>query len=180
MTSAPLDTDLFIGVAPFLAVAQEKSFKRAAQKLGVTTAAVSKSIKVLEEHLDVKLLIRTSRSVNLTAEGLLYAEKCQAAVHHLRTGRDLLAANSNKPHGELHVALPFLFAPILVKCLPQFFAQYPSLSVRLHTADTLSNLVDENIDVALRIGTLADTSHLVKVLFRLRWSTIASDRKSVV
>ena len=79
--------DLFSGVLPFVRTAEEQSFGRAAASLGITTAAVSKSVRKLEEDLGVKLLDRSSRVVTLTREGKQFLDRCRQAVSDVHAAR---------------------------------------------------------------------------------------------
>lgn len=166
--------DLFAGVLPFAYVAEEKSFRRAAERLGVTAAAVSKAVSRLEEELGVRLLNRTTRRVSLSREGELYLARCREAIAQVRAGRDLVAMAGTVARGPLEVSLSPALGPYLVARLPAFLARYPGIEVNLHLTDRLTRLVDERIDVAIRIGDLPDSSLVSRLLLRPRWATVAS------
>src|SRR5690349_11522727 len=93
--------DLFAGVLPFVRTAEERSFGRAAASLGITTAAVSKAIKRLEQDLGVELLQRSSRSVALTREGAIFLDRCRGAVQGVLGAREEMQASRREPEGEL-------------------------------------------------------------------------------
>ncbi len=167
-------TDLFAGVLPFACVAEDKSFRRAAERLGVTAAAVSKAVSRLEEELGVRLLNRTTRRVTLSREGELYLARCREAIAQVRAGRDLVAMAGTVARGPLEVSLSPALGPYLVTRLPAFLARYPGIEVNLHLTDRLTRLVDERIDVAIRIGDLPDSTLVSRLLLRPRWATVAS------
>lgn len=166
--------DLFAGVIPFVYTAQERSFRRAAERLGITPAAVSKAIHRLEEELGVQLLNRTTRRVAPSPEGELFLARCQEAMAQVRAGRELLAMAQRDPTGELWVSLPFILGRAVVARLPRFLGRYPALAVHLHLSDRYTRLVDDNIDVAIRVGENEDSSLVARRLMQTRWATVAA------
>ncbi|HEY5948824.1 MAG TPA: LysR family transcriptional regulator, partial [Kofleriaceae bacterium] len=170
----PLRTDLFAGVLPFVRTAEERSFGRAAASLGITTAAVSKAVRKLEDDLGAKLLDRSSRSVSLTPEGEVFLERCRQAVLGVQGARDAVQGARREPQGELSVTMPFILAPFVVSGLARLGAQYPRLSFRLHLSDRVARLSDEHYDVAIRMGQLEDSSFVSRLLRKTRWVTVAS------
>ena len=166
--------DLFAGILPFVHVAQERSFRRAAERLGVSTAAVSKAVQKLETDLGVRLLERTSRQVALTSEGEAFLERAREAVAQVHAARELVAHAQRAPRGPLTVTLPYILGPLLLPRLARLQARHPGLTLHVRLGDRLSRLVDEQIDVALRIGELEDSSLVGQLLLRTRWVTLAS------
>ncbi len=165
--------DPFAGVPAFVAAAERRSFREAAEALGLTPAAISKAISRLEAELGVRLLDHTTRKVEPTSEGKLYLEHCQKALEQIRTARDRVEQARDVAEGELVVALPFILGPTLVELLPEFMRRYPGLRLRLNLSDRISRLVDERIDVALRIGRLDDTTAVARKLMDTNWVTVA-------
>ncbi len=166
--------DLFAGILPFVRAAEERSFSRAAADLGVTTAAVSKAVKKLEDDLGVKLLERSSRLVTLTRAGEVFLERCRQAVLNVQGAREAMQAATKEPQGEIAVTLPFILAPFVVPSLGRVSAQYPRLSFRFNMSDRLARLADESYDVAIRMGELEDSSLVARLLRKTRWVTVAS------
>lgn len=166
--------DLFSGVLPFVRAAEERSFGRAAVSLGITTAAVSKAVKKLEDDLGVKLLDRTSRAVSLTRDGEVFLERCRRAVADVQSARAALQGTRREPQGELSVTLPFILAPLVVPQLARLGAQYPRLAFELHVSDRVARLGDESYDVAIRMGELDTSSLIARLVRRTRWVTVAS------
>ncbi|HEY2367732.1 MAG TPA: LysR family transcriptional regulator [Polyangiaceae bacterium] len=167
-------SDLFAGVLPFVRAAEEKSFGRAAASLGVTTAAVSKAVKKLEEDLGVRLLDRSSRVVSLTREGEVFLERCQSAVLSVRGARDAIEGIRSEPRGTVRVTIPIVLAPIVVTSLPRIASQYPRLSFRFDVTDRVAKLSGDGYDVAVRMGELEDSTLVARLLRRTRWVTVAS------
>jgi len=168
--------DPFDGVVPFVATAEALSFRKAARALGVTTSAVSKAISKLESEVGVRLLNRSSRCVSLTTDGEAFLASCRDAVSQLRTARALVSAAQHTPQGLLRTSLPSMFARRVVAELPALLALHPALSVEVTLTDRFVQLADENIDVAVRIGTVEDTQCVGCRLRALRLVTVASPR----
>jgi DNA-binding transcriptional LysR family regulator len=166
--------ELFTGVVPFFHVAEQLSFRRAADELGVSAAAVSKAVARLEERLGVKLLSRSSRAVALTPEGRIFLARSREAVASLRAGHAQLARGRGVPRGDVRVSTSFILGPIVVGELPGLAARYPELVVHLELSDRLRPLVAEDLDVALRVGARTASTLVSRVLFRPRWITLAA------
>lgn len=165
---------IFDDVEPFVAVAEAGSFRGAAARLGVTPAAVSKAVRRLEEELGVRLFHRTTRSVALSAEGARFYESCAAAMAQVRAARAQVELAREAADGEVVVSASFVFGRFLARRLPEFAALYPDVRVSLRMTDRLVRLVEEQVDVALRLGALEDSSLRVRRLAETRWATVAS------
>ncbi|MCA9634693.1 MAG: LysR family transcriptional regulator [Myxococcales bacterium] len=169
-----MSSDLFEGLVPFVHAAEERSFRRAAERLGVTPAAISKAVLRLEERLGVRLLERTTRQVRLTDEGALYLARCREAMAQVEAGRDAIARAQGVPRGSLTVSLPFVLGRALVRQLPRFTALYPGVDVHLRLSDRRTRLVDERIDVAIRVGELQDSGLIARRIMDTRWVTVGA------
>ncbi len=166
--------DLFSGVLPFFHTAEERSFRKAAAHLGVTTAAVSKAVARLEAELGVTLLHRTSRHVSLTPEGAAFLEHCREAVSRLQAGRELVAQAQKVAEGVLKVSMPLILGRIVVPELGRLASRHPRLSFHLSLTDRYSRMAEEAVDVAVRIGELEDSSLVARTLRTPQWVTVAS------
>ena len=149
------------GLLPFVHAVETGSFTRAAQRLGVTASAVGKAIAVMEARLGVQLLNRTTRSLGLTVEGEAYYPACIEALALLDAGQAQLAAHRRVPSGRLRVDLPLAFgrrcvAPILFELADRF----PQLALEISFSDRRVDLVQEGIDLAVRMGELDDSAGL--------------------
>lgn len=167
-------SDPFDGLLPFVHTARARSFRVAAEQLGVTPAAVSKAVKRLEASLGVTLLHRTTRTVSLSEDGARYLAHCEHALAHVQAARDELEAARSVPSGELTVTLSHVLGPFLVARLPRLRARYPALRLDLRLTDRRSRLVDDRIDVALRVGPLTDSALVARKLLSPRWTTVAA------
>lgn len=163
-------------VQAFVQVAELRSFRRAATQLGVSAAAVSKAIASLEEQAGASLFDRTSRSVVLTDAGARLLPHFRQAVDALSAGQAALHESTTAVRGTLRVSLPFVLGSLLVESLPSFLADFPEVTFDLRFTDRFVWLLEEDVDVALRIGELPDSSLVAKRLGRLAWLTLASPR----
>lgn len=166
--------DLFAGVIPFVAVAETGGFRRAAAQLGLTAAAVSKSVAKLEEQLGVTLLHRTSRTVALTTEGHDYLARCREAVALMKGAREAVEVARTAPEGVVRIsASPILGRPIL-KGLAAAALRHPRLRFELTLSDRVAKLAEEEIDIAVRVGAAHDQTLTARSLATPSWCTLAS------
>jgi DNA-binding transcriptional LysR family regulator len=151
--------------APFVAVVEAAGFSGAARRLGVSKALISKQVNQLEEHLDVRLLHRTTRHVRTTSIGQAYFEQCRPLLSELDDLEDAVQSNNTNPKGELRVTAPITFAELhLMTVVSNFSRRFPEVKLNLDLTDRLVDLVEERIDVAIRIGTLTDSSLVARKL----------------
>jgi DNA-binding transcriptional LysR family regulator len=143
----------------FVAVAEQQSFAEAARQLGRSPASVTRALAALEERLQTRLLNRTTRSVALTDAGLRYLESCRRL---LATYDELEAVNFGEgvqPRGWISVTAPTMFGRLHVLPLVRtFLGAYPQVDVQLLLLDRVVSLVDEGLDLGVRIGQLPDSS----------------------
>jgi DNA-binding transcriptional LysR family regulator len=143
----------------FAAVADKASFAEAARLLGVSPTAASRGVASLEESLGVALLRRTTRSVALTPEGAAYLERCRRALDELDDGARSIRGDKAEPRGLLVVTAPVLFGRLhILPIVTRLLSAHPDLTVRLTLTDRYVRLVDEGVDVAVRVGELGDSS----------------------
>lgn len=163
------------GIVAFARAASYGSFTAAAQSLSVSPSAISKTIQRLEQQLGLRLFTRTTRSLALTPEG---RELHERALLLLRAAEDVVqsaAAVRSEPSGTLKVAAPLpIGTRLLASALPEFRRRYPKLNIDLRLNDRFVNLVEEGIDVAIRIGDLADSGLISRRLASIRVSAFAS------
>ena len=163
------------GIVAFARAAAYGSFTAAAQSLSVSPSAVSKTIQRLEQHLGFRLFTRTTRSLALTPEG---REMYDRALLLLRAAEDVVqsaVAVRAEPSGILKVAAPLpIGTRLLAPALPDFRRRYPKLHIDLRLNDRFVNLVEEGIDVAIRLGDLADSNLISRAFAPVRISAFAS------
>lgn len=146
----------------FVAVAEGGSFAAAAEKLHLTRSAVSKIVSRLETRLGVMLFMRTTRSLSLTDEGVLYYEQCRQALASIQAAENQLDSDKVRVSGRLRVSMPVLFGHLCIAPLLTALAnEHPLLTLELSFSDRMTDLIDEGFDLAVRIGELADSGSLV-------------------
>ncbi len=159
----------------FLRVAEHGSFAAAARRLRLTPSAVSRSIARLEARLGVRLLQRTTRSLQLTAEGEAYRLRAQALMQEFEALERSFASERAEPRGRLRVSVSVPFGlHCLLPVVPAFLERYPRISLDLSLSDTLVDLVHERTDVAIRHGPLRDSTLRARKLGSSRWLVVAS------
>jgi len=146
-------------IETFVAVATKGSLTAAARGEGVAPAVIGRRIDALEEHLGVKLLLRTTRRISLTHEGSAFLEDCQRLLVDLANAEASVSAGGVKASGHLRVTAPAGFGRRHVAPLvPKFLAQHPEVSVSLNLSDRVVDIVNEGFDCAIRVGDLGDSS----------------------
>ncbi len=148
-----------------VAVADTRGFAGAARKLGLSAPAVTRAVAALEQHLGVALFVRTTRQVRLTDAGTRYVEDARRILAELDEADEAAAGINAAPRGALSVTAPVLFGRLYVMPgIVDFLARYPEVSVHALFLDRVVNLVDEGLDVGVRIGELPDSQlHAVRV-----------------
>lgn len=143
----------------FVAVGEEEGFAAAARRLDLSPAAVTRAIAALEEKLGVKLLLRTTRNVRLTEAGRRYLDDSRAILSSIEEANETAAGVNSAPKGNLSVTSPVLFGKTFVMPgIVRYLKTYPEVEVSALFLDRVVNLVEEGIDVAVRIGHLPDSS----------------------
>ena len=150
-------------MAAFVRVVDSKGFSAAAAGLGLSPSAVSKLVTRLEARLGVRLLQRTTRALHLTAEGEIFYAAARRIVGEIETLEQQMAGQSGTPQGLLRVTTSLAFATHqLAPVLSEFLGRHPLVQLDLMPTDRVVDIVDEGIDVAIRIGRLADTSFMAR------------------
>jgi DNA-binding transcriptional LysR family regulator len=143
----------------FVAVATLGSFAEAARRLRLSPSVVTRSIAQLEDQLGLTLLSRTTRSLRLTERGEIYLESCQRILEDIADAERRVRGENAEPRGDLRVAAPLLFGRLhVLPIITRILGEHPALRIRLTLSDRNVHLVDEGVDVAVRIGELADSS----------------------
>ncbi|MBX9946758.1 MAG: LysR family transcriptional regulator [Reyranella sp.] len=150
-------------MAAFVRVVDSRGFSAAAGSLGLSPSAVSKLVTRLETRLGVRLLQRTTRALHLTAEGEVFYEAARRIVGDIETIESQIAGHRDTPHGLLKVTASLAFATHqLAPVILEFMARHPQVQLELQSTDRVVDMVEEGIDVAIRIGRLADTSFMAR------------------
>lgn len=143
----------------FVTVVDAGSLTATADRLGQTASGISRTLRRLEDKLGTTLLRRTTRRLELTDEGALFLAHARQVLDAVEAAEDQIAARRQRPAGKLRVnaASPFMLH-VLVPRLADFRAQYPEIELELNTSDDLIDLIEQRTDLAIRIGSLRDSS----------------------
>lgn len=159
----------------FIKIAELGSFTRAAEIMGSSPPTMVRLLAGLEEHLNVRLLHRTTRRIALTDEGRYYLEQSRHILAGIEEMESSLSTQQQEPKGNLVVSAPLLFGQMhLAPLVNKFIERYPQMHVDMLLLDRLVNLVEENVDVAIRIGNLSDSSLVAVPLGHIRRIVCAS------
>ncbi|MGK5026315.1 LysR substrate-binding domain-containing protein [Janthinobacterium sp. RB2R34] len=143
----------------FVCTADRGSLSAGAREIGISPALASAAVKRLEGELGLRLFVRTTRSLSLTAEGTQYIEHAREALRLLRAGSDALAAGKDSFGGTLKIAMPSdLGRNLLLGWLDAFQLRHPKLQYQIKVSDRLADMVRQQVDVAIRYGEQDDSS----------------------
>ena len=143
----------------FVATVEAGSLSAAARRVGVPLATVSRKLSDLEKHLKTRLLNRSTRRLTLTDAGQSYLIACRRILGEVNEAERTAAGEYSSPTGELVITAPVVFGRLhVLPVITDFLALYPQVDVRLTLSDRITQLVEEHIDLALRIGELPDSA----------------------
>ena len=163
------------GIAEFVAVVESGSFTAAAQRLGVSVAQVSRQINALEKRLNSQLLYRTTRKISITEAGNLYYQDCRHLIDALEQAENSLADLQTTPRGKLKITAPLAFGEeSILPLINSFLKKYPQLQIEVVLTNRKLNLIDEGIDIAIRLGQLDNLDMRVRQLAQRQSYTCAS------
>ncbi|MHC8340016.1 LysR family transcriptional regulator [Pseudomonas sp. HLT2-19-2] len=155
--------DRFDAMQAFARVVEVGSFTKAAETLHMSKTSVTQLVQQLEARLRVKLLNRTTRKVNVTADGAVYYERVVRLLADLDDAETSLSSASALPRGRLRVDVPSpLASMILVSALPAFHARYPDIQIDMGVSDRIVDLIGEKVDCVVRGGELTDQSLMAR------------------
>ncbi len=159
----------------FASVAAAGSLSAAARKLNRPLTTLSRQLVALEDELGVTLITRTTRRLALTEAGRLYLETCKHVLEEIAEVEGRLSGSGSRVKGDLSITAPVVFGRLYVlPVLTKFLAQHPEVDARLRLVDRLVDLTEEDIDIAIRVGSLPDSSLVAAKVGELRTLTCAS------
>lgn len=151
--------DTVDGIRLFIRVVETGSFSKASASLGITQPTATKHVAALEKRLGARLLHRSTRGATPTEVGAAYYDKCKAIARQLEEADNLAALMQSRVRGTLRISTSVAFGRrVLTPLMLQFMQQHPELQLDLGFEDRYVNLVEQGVDVALRMGRLADSS----------------------
>jgi DNA-binding transcriptional LysR family regulator len=155
--------DRFDAMQAFVRVVEAGSFTKAAETLHMSKTTVTQLVQQLEARLRVKLLNRTTRKVNVTADGAAFYERAIRLLADLDDAETSLSGAQALPRGRLRVDVPSpLAALILIPALPAFYERYPDIQIDMGVSDRIVDMIDENVDCVVRGGELTDQSLIAR------------------
>ncbi len=167
--------DRLAGLQFFIRVVDSGSFSQAARELGVGQPTVSKQIAALERRLGAQLLIRTSRALRPTPTGVEFYEAAVRVLSDLDDAESLVGLGHDRPNGAVRVAVPpILTSMIIVPKLPDFYLRFPDVAIEVVVSERHADLVQEGLDLAIRVGHLESSGLVARRIGSMRFATVAS------
>ncbi|MHA3737779.1 LysR substrate-binding domain-containing protein [Pseudomonas sp. Eth.TT006] len=167
--------DRFDAMQAFARVVEAGSFTKAAETLHMSKTTVTQLVQQLEARLRVRLLNRTTRKVNVTADGALYYQRVIRLLADLQEAETGLSGASAFPKGRLRVDVPSPLARlILIPALPDFHQRYPDIQIDMGVSDRIVDIIDENVDCVVRGGELLDQSLMARRVADLQLGVFAA------
>ena len=167
--------DILVPMQTFVRVVEAGSFTAVAAQLNTTQPTISRQIAALEEHLGTRLLTRTTRALTLTDDGRAFYEHALRALEAMVEAENAVGRRRNRPSGLLRMAAPVVFGRLhIVPRLPAFLARYGDVSIDLVMSDTFTDLAEQGIDLAIRVGEITDPGLIAKRIGAVRRITVAS------
>src|SRR6202045_2537339 len=159
----------------FVAVADLRGFAPAARKLGISPSGVTRLVAALEDHLGARLLQRTTRSVTVTAGGARYLVRARRILSDVEEAEGSTQDERTGPNGRLAVSAPVGFGRLHVSpVMSAYLTRFPEVSAELRLADRMINLVEDGVDLAVRIGHLPDSTLGARHVGEMRRIVVAS------
>ncbi|WAS90851.1 LysR family transcriptional regulator [Nannocystis punicea] len=167
--------DKLAAMRAFVAIVDEGSLTAAAAALGKAPPSMVRILATLEAHLGVPLLHRTTRRMSLTEEGRVYLDRCRRILADVDEAEQAVAADGAEPRGEIRATAPILFGRgHVAPAVAEFVRRHPGVRVELLLLDRVVDLVEEGIDVGVRIGRLPDSSLIAVPVGQVRRVVVAS------
>lgn len=167
--------DLRAPMRTFVRVVEAGSFTAVAAEQSTTQPTISRQVAALEEHLGARLLTRTTRALTLTDEGRAFYEHATRAIEAIGEAENAVGRRQSKPAGTLRLAVPVVLGRRhIVPRLARFFARNPEVSIDLVMSDSFIDLVEQGIDLAIRVGEITDQSLVARKIGMVRRLTVAS------
>jgi len=167
--------DKLQAMAVFVRIAEDGSLTAAANKLGKSLPAVVRMLAALEENLQVRLFNRTTRRIALTEEGNMYLQRCRKILTDIEDSELALSQHQIEPHGTITLTAPVRFGEMhIAPSVTRFLEKHPKVQVNLILLDRVTNLLDEGIDLAVRIAHLEDSSLIAKPVGEIHQVVVAS------
>jgi DNA-binding transcriptional LysR family regulator len=169
--------DLFDSMKVLVAVVEAGSLSAAARRIGMPLATVSRKVSELEASLNTRLLTRSSRRLVVTDTGQVYLVACKRILEQVAEAERAASGEYSAPTGEMTIAAPVAFGRLHVLPIAgEFLGAYPDIDLRIIFSDRISHILDDHIDLAVRVGTLPDSNLVASRVGAIRRIVCASPR----
>jgi DNA-binding transcriptional LysR family regulator len=169
------DMDRFDAMQAFARVVETGSFTKAAESLHMSKTSVTQLVQQLEARLRVRLLNRTTRKVNVTADGAAYYERVIRLLDDLDDAETSLSHAATQPRGRLRIDVPSPLARlVLIPALPEFYARYPDIQLDMGVSDRVVDIISENVDCVIRGGEIREQSMVARQVGSLQLGVYAA------
>jgi LysR family transcriptional regulator for bpeEF and oprC len=159
----------------FCSVVDAGGFSRAAEKLSISTSSVTNQVLALEAHFNIKLLNRTTRRMSLTDEGRRCYEMARGLLGDMSELESTMRDSTQHPRGRLRVDMPDIISRMYIApALPEFLSAYPDISLRMTAGDRMIDMVEEGVDVLIRIGELQSSSLVARTVLKTSYICCAA------
>jgi DNA-binding transcriptional LysR family regulator len=167
--------DRLAAIKVFVAIAEAGSLSAAGRRLGMPLTTVSRHLAALENDLGARLITRTTRDLTLTEPGRHYLESCRRVIAELEVAGRRVVGERGEPQGELAVTAPVVFGRLhVLPIITEFLKAFPRITMRLLLVDRVVELIEEGLDISVRIGPLPDSSLIATRVGTIRHVTCAS------
>lgn len=169
--------DKFLCMTAFVNVVETGGFSSAGRKIGISTTLISRYVAKLEDNLGVLLLQRTTRKVTTTQIGYAYYQRCLPLLEEINELESMVKLTHVNPSGKLLLSAPTSFSEIhLMPVISDFIEQYPEVNLDLKLTDRFVDIIEEGVDIALRIGNLTDSSLIARKILPITLVVCASEQ----
>jgi DNA-binding transcriptional LysR family regulator len=166
--------DLLAGFQTFVRVTETGSFSAVAQERGATQSAISRQVTSLEEELGVRLLNRSTRGLSLTQDGSNVLDHARRVLEAVEATREAAGLRRGHPSGHVRLAVPIALGLLLSSRVKDLLERYPDLSLELITGDAPRDIIEEGLDLELRVGEVAQTSLIVRPVGPTKFTAVAA------
>lgn len=167
--------DRFETLTAFVTVADRRGFAAAARALDVSPPVITRAVAALERHLGVTLFHRSTRAVSLTDEGAAFLDRARRILTDLREAEQVVMGGRSAPRGQLYITAPVMFGRMhVLPAVSALLAKHDGLTARMMLLDRNVRIIEEGIDVAVRIGALADSALRVVAIGSVQQTVVAS------
>jgi len=169
------NSQLLGSMQAFISVADSGSFSESARRLGLSQPSVSRQVNNLEEYLGVRLLQRTTRRLSLTEAGQIYYEKARQIQQDVEDASQSITGFKETPSGTLKISAPYTWAETkITPYLGEFLQQYPDLKIDIECNDSFQDMIEERLDLVIRVGILKDSSFIAVPFGKIRMVMFAT------